>query len=330
MNPTMQAVHVTRIGEPEVLQPVMIARPSPSSGEALIKLTYSSVNFNDFMERTDYFHHEGDPVREVPFILGVEGVGIVETVGDGVDQVKIGDRVGFVMHGAQSYAEYATLPAERLIPIPEYIPDEVAASMLVIGMNAQILLHEYRPVRSGTTVLVTAGTSGIGSLLIQWANKLGATVIATVSSAEKIPVVHKYGATHVIDISQQDIADEVKSITNGSGVDLALDAVGGEGFTKVFNSLGVRGIAVPYGIVGGKQPSLDLLSLVDRSRIVAGLLCFSTLFAPAKNYCPVPKLSLMPIEKVGSNRRLPTYYHFPKQQRLIDYWKQSPVLENCS
>lgn len=226
------------------------------------------------MERTDYFRHEGDPVREVPFILGVEGVGIVETVGDGVEQVKIGDRVGFVMHGAQFYAEYATLPAERLIPIPEDIPDEVAASMLVTGMNAQILLHEYRPVRSGTKVLVTAGTSGIGSLLIQWASHLGATAIATVSSAQKIPVVHKYGATHVIDISQQDVADEVKSITNGSGVELALDAVGGEGFTQVFNSLGVRGIAVPYGIVGGKQPSLDLLSLVDRSRIVAGLLFF--------------------------------------------------------
>ena len=111
MNTTMQAIHVTRIGEPEVLQPVTIARPTPSPGEALIKLTYSSVNFNDFMERTDYFRHEGDPVREVPFILGNEGVGVVEAVGADVIQVKVGDRVGFVMHGAQSYAEYTTLPA---------------------------------------------------------------------------------------------------------------------------------------------------------------------------------------------------------------------------
>ncbi len=274
MNTTMQAIHVTRIGEPEVLQPVTIARPSPSSGEALIKLTYSSVNFNDFMERTDYFRHEGDPVREVPFILGNEGVGVVETVGSDVTQVKVGDRVGFVMHGAQSYAEYTTLPAERLIPIPEDVPDEVAASMLVTGINAQILLHEYRPVQSGTTVLVTAGTSGIGSVLVKWASRLGATVIATVSSAAKIPVVREYGAAHIIDISTQDIAEQVELITHGKGVELALDAVGGEGFASVFESLGVRGVVVPYGMVGGKYPPFNLLSLVDRSRIVAGLLFF--------------------------------------------------------
>lgn len=274
MNTTMQAIHVTRIGEPEVLQPVTIARPTPSPGEALIKLTYSSVNFNDFMERTDYFRHEGDPVREVPFILGNEGVGVVEAVGADVIQVKVGDRVGFVMHGAQSYAEYTTLPAERLIPIPEDVPDEVAASMLVTGINAQILLHEYRPVQSGTIVLVTAGTSGIGSVLVQWASRLGATVIATVSSAAKIPVVREYGAARIIDISTQDIAEQVKLITYGKGVELALDAVGGEGFASVFESLGVRGVVVPYGMVGGKYPPLNLLSLVDRSRIVAGLLFF--------------------------------------------------------
>lgn len=274
MNTTMQAIHVTRIGEPEVLTPVTISRPTPKAREALIKLTYSSVNFNDFMERTDYFHHEGDPVREVPFILGNEGVGVVEELGADVNQVKVGDRVGFVMHGAQSYAEYTTLPAERLIPIPLDVPDDVAASMLVTGMTAQILLHEYRPVQSGTTVLVTAGTSGIGSFLIQWASKLGANVIATVSSATKIPVVGDYGATHIIDVSTQNLTEEVKSITNGKGVELALDAVGGEGFEKVFNSLGVRGVVVPYGIVGGKYPPFDLLSLVDRSRLVAGLLFF--------------------------------------------------------
>lgn len=270
----MKAIHVTQIGGPEVLQPVTIPRPIPKAGEALLKLTYSSVNFNDFMERTDYFHHEGDPVRELPFILGNEGVGIVEAIGDEVTQVKVGDRVGFVMHGAQSYAEYTALPSERLIPIPQDIPDEIAASILVAGMNAQILLHEYHPVQPGSTILITAGTGGIGSLLVQWAAHLGATVIATVSSAQKISTVREYGATHIIDVSQQDIVDEVRSITNGKGVDLALDAVGGEGFTRVFEALGIHGIAVPYGIVGGKQPSLDLLALVDRSRIVAGLLFF--------------------------------------------------------
>lgn len=274
MTKTMQAVHVTHIGGPEVLQPVTIGCPIPKTGEALIKMTYSSVNFNDFMERMDYFRHEGDPVREVPFILGNEGVGVVEAVGADVTQVKVGSRVGFVMHGAQAYAQYTALPAERLIPIPEDIPDEVAASMLVTGMNAQILLHEYRSVQTGSAILVTAGTGGIGSLLVQWASHLGATVIATVSSAAKIPVVRDYGAAHIIDISTQDIAEQVKLITNGKGVELALDAVGGEGFARVFESLGVRGIVVPYGIVGGKYPPLNLLSLVDRSRIVAGLLFF--------------------------------------------------------
>jgi NADPH:quinone reductase len=270
----MNVVHVTRIGGPEVLQPARVERPVPKGGEALVRVTYAGVIFSDIMARTAYWRHAGDPEPATPFIPGTEAVGRVEAVGPGVADLKAGQRVGVVMHNAKTYAEFATLPAERLIPLPDDIPDQDIAATLVAGMMAEMLLTEFKPVERGTRVLVTGSTGGSGSILAQWAAARGAHVIATVSSPAKAELAHRHGAADVINVSSQDLLAEVRRITDGAGVDVAFDAVGGDVFTPAFESLGRRGVIVPYGIAGGKQPPVNPLSLVDRSRTVAGLMFF--------------------------------------------------------
>lgn len=318
MNTTMQAVHVTRIGEPEVLKPVTIARPSPKAGEALIKLTYSGVNFNDYMERTDFYRHPGAPERELPFILGEQGVGVVEEVGPQVPDLKPGQRVGFIWHRTKTYAEYSIVPPERLFPIPDDISDEVAVALTHTGMMARALLYEYKPFGKETSVLITGATGSIGSMLVQWASRLSTQVIATVSSSAKVEMVKQLGASVVIDISSQNLVEEVKKATQGRGVDLALDAVGGQGFYQVFDSLAIRGTVVPYGVAGGKYPSFDLLDLVDRSRIIAGIMFFdfmrtkealleniNTVFDAYRNGWIEPVIAqIFPLEQASDAHRL--------------------------
>jgi NADPH:quinone reductase len=274
MTTMMRAVHVTKIGTPEVLQVVTIQRPTPNVGEVLVRLSYSGVNYNDYMERTDFYRHPGAPERELPFILGEEGVGVVEEVGSEVSDFKPGQRVGFIWHRTKTYAEYSIVPANWLFPLPDDIPDQVAVALTHTGMTARALLYEYQSLGKGTAVLITGASGSIGSILVQWASQLGTQVIATVSSAAKVERVKQLGASVVIDISSQNLVDEVRKVTAGRGVDLALDAVGGEGFYQVLDALTIRGMVVPYGVAGGKYPSIDPLALIDRSRIIAGIMFF--------------------------------------------------------
>jgi len=274
MTQEMNAVYVTRIGGPEVLEPARIARPEPQRGEVLVQVTYAGVIFNDIMTRTDFFRHAGDPERATPFILGAEAVGRIEALGPDVTGVSIGQRVGIVMHDAKTYAEFAALPVEQLIPLPDELEDQSVAATLVAGLMADMLLTDFGQVLAGSSVLVTGSTGGSGSILTQWASARGAHVIATVSSPAKADLARKHGAAHVIDLSSQKLVEEVRRITDGRGVPLALDAVGGEVFAPAFEALGTRGTIVPYGIAGGKPSPFDLLSLVDRSRTVAGLMFF--------------------------------------------------------
>jgi NADPH2:quinone reductase len=274
MTDRMNVVHVTRIGGPEVLKPASVEKPAPRRGEALVRVTYAGVIFNDIMMRTDFWRHAGDPERATPFILGAEAVGRVEVVGSDVTGIEVGQRVGMVMHDAKTYAEFAVLPAERLIPLPDDIEDRVVAAVLVAGMMAEMLLTEFGEVTADTTVLVTGSTGSSGSILAQWAAARGARVIATVSLPAKVELARRHGAANVIDLSTQDLVGEVRRLTDGRGVDLALDAVGGEVFASALEALGTRGTIVPYGIAGGKPPPFNPLSLVDRSRTIVGLMFF--------------------------------------------------------
>jgi NADPH:quinone reductase len=270
----MRAVQVSSIGGPEVLETVDAPDPEPADGQSLVRVVYAPVAFNDYIERTDMFRHPGDPEKSVPFFLGTEGVGVVERVAGEAHGIAPGQRVAFVLHGARSYAEYTAVPTDRLIPLPDDIPDEHAAAVVLSGLTAQMLIRNYRTIGPGTYVLVTGASSVIGALLTSWAASLGATVIGTVSSQANVEAVEANGATRVIDISSENLVDEAKKATDGHGIDLALDGVGGDGWHDVFDTLAVRGTAIPYGITGGIYPVIDPLSLVDRSRTVSGLLFF--------------------------------------------------------
>lgn len=265
----MNAVHVTRIGGPDVLRLAQVDRPEPRAGEALIRVTYAGVIFSDIMTRTDYWRHADDPEPITPFILGTEAVGRIEAIGPGVTSLETGQHVGVVMHNAKTYAEFAALPIDRLIPLPDDIPDHDIAATLVAGTMAEMLLTEFKSVEEGTKVLVT-GSTGSGAILTQWASSRRAHVIATVSSPAKVELAQR----QVVDLSSQNLVDEIRRITDGRGIDVAFDAVGGKVFMSAFEALGSRGLIVPYGIAGGKQPPLNPLSLVDRSRTVAGLMFF--------------------------------------------------------
>jgi NADPH2:quinone reductase len=265
---------VSKIGGPEVLETVDVETPEPQDGQALIRVVYAPVAFNDYIERTDMFRHPGDPEKQTPFFIGTEGVGVIERIVGESHGMAAGQRVAFVLHGAHTYAEYTVVPTERLIPLPGDMPDDAAGAVLLSGMTAQMLLNQYRRIEKGTRVLVTGAAGVIGRLLASWATSLGAEVFATVTSHEAVDEVKATGAAYVIDISAQDLVDEVKQLTGGKGIDIAFDGVGGDTWRDVFETLGVRGIGVAYGIAGGLYPLIDPLTLVDRSRSVASLLFF--------------------------------------------------------
>jgi NADPH2:quinone reductase len=273
----MNVVEMTAFGGPEVLKVTRRPRPAESDSEALIRLSWVGVNFVDMMTRTASFRHEGEPQPSLPLMLGVEGAGVVERLGIDVDYLHPGQRVGFVAHDARCYSEFATLPAHRLIPLPADIDDRQAAASLVTGLMAQVLLTEFIEVGPGVHVLVTGATGGNGSAITQWAAAMGAHVIAVVSGPGKVEHARADGAFAVIDLSSQDLANEVSRTTEGRGVDLALDAAGGRVFAQALDALATHGVIVPYGIAAGKQPPFAPLSLVDRSRRVQGVMLFDFL-----------------------------------------------------
>ncbi|ABW32368.1 quinone oxidoreductase/Zn-containing alcohol dehydrogenase, putative (plasmid) [Acaryochloris marina MBIC11017] len=178
----MRAIHMTKIGGPEVLQLAHAPRSIAQANEALIRLSYSGVNYNDVMVRTDFFRHPGASAPELPLILGEEGAGIVEAVGSDDDNFTPGQRVGFFWDKTKTYAEYAAVPAEKLFVLPDDISEEVAVALIHSGLTARALLYEYRPIEKDMPVLITGASGSIGSVLVPWASQLGAKVIATVTS----------------------------------------------------------------------------------------------------------------------------------------------------
>jgi NADPH2:quinone reductase len=219
----MKAIHVTQYGGPEVLQVVEVPEPKPSSRQALIDIKVTGYNFHDAATRQGIFP---DPPIPVPFIPGVEAAGIVEAIGDEVTEVKVGDRVAFNVEGADTYAEKSVVNSDRLVPIPDDISFEVAASLTAQGGTTHYLMNEFRTIEPGVTLLIQAGASGMGLLLTQWAKHLGAKVITTVSNEAKAQAVREAGADEVILYTQTDFVQEVKRLTEGKGVNIVIDGVG--------------------------------------------------------------------------------------------------------
>ena len=256
----MKAVRVHQNGGPEVLRYEEIPVPEPGAGEARVKIEAIGLNYIDIYQRTGLY-----PLK-VSFTLGMEGAGIVDAVGANVVEVKKGDRVAYSMH-LGSYAEYAVVPAWKLVPLPRRIDSRSAAAVMLQGMTAHYLTRSTYPLKKGETALVHAAAGGVGLLLIQIAKRTGATVFGTVSTEEKAKLAREAGADKVILYTQTDFAAEVKKLTNGAGVHVVYDSVGKDTFEKSLDCLRPRGYLVLFGNSSGPVPPFDLGRLAAKGSL---------------------------------------------------------------
>jgi NADPH2:quinone reductase len=256
----MKAIQVKHTGGPEVLGLVELPVPEPKANEAVVKIVAAGVNF------IDVYFREGRYKAVVPFVPGQEAAGDVVAVGSAVTGVRVGDRVGYTTV-LGSYAEYAAVPADRLVKIPEGVSYEQAAASLLQGMTAQYLLYSTYPLKKGETALAHAAAGGVGLLLVQMAHNLGARVIGTVSTAEKAKFAREAGADDVILYTQVDFEVETRRLTNGKGVDVVYDSVGKTTFEKGLNVIRPRGYMVLYGGSSGPVPPFDPIQLSQKGSL---------------------------------------------------------------
>jgi len=259
----MKAIAIDHNGGPDVLKLRELPVPQPRAGEALIRLEASGVNFVDVYFRTGAYK-----APHFPLVLGQEGAGVVESVGGGVVTVKRGDRVAFA-GSMGTYAEYAVVPADRLVAVPEGVSLRDAAGLMLQGMTAHYLCNSTFPLQRGQTALVHAGAGGVGLLLIQLAKAKGVTVIATVSTPKKAELAKRTGADHTIDYTAEDFDAEARRLTNGEGVHVVYDSVGKTTWEKSLASLRPRGYFVLFGASSGPVPPFDLQLLNQRGSLFA-------------------------------------------------------------
>jgi len=246
----MKAIQVREVGGTEKLELVDVARPVPGPQQALVKIAASGVNFIDVYLRTGLYK------SELPFIPGMEAAGTVESVGPGVSAVAPGDHVAYAMVRG-SYAEYALVPAEQLVKIPDGLDLKKAAAAMLQGMTAHYLVYSTFALKPGDACLVHAAAGGVGLLLVQMARRIGARVFGTVSTEDKARLAKDVGADEVILYMRQDFETEVKRLTSGRGVDVVYDSVGATTFAKSLNCLRPRGLLALFGQSSGPVPPFD-------------------------------------------------------------------------
>lgn len=238
------AIQVHRPGGPEELVWEEVAVGNPGPGQVRLRQTAVGLNY------IDVYHRSGQYPQPAPFIPGVEGAGIVESVGAGVETVKLGDRVAYA-GPIGGYAEERLIAADRLVALPDDISDEQAAAMVLQGMTADMLIRSVWPLQADDTILIHAAAGGVGLILCQWASALGATVIGTVSSDEKAELASANGCHHPIVYSRQDFVVEVDRLTGGKKLPVVFDSIGRETFLRSLDCLQKRGLMVSFGQASG-------------------------------------------------------------------------------
>lgn len=260
MNNVMKAVYIEQHGAAEVLKYGDLPTPEPAAGQVLVKVHAAGVNFIDTYQRSGLYK------IPLPAILGSEGAGTVEKVGEGVTGFKIGDAVAWGT-ARGSYAQFAAVPASALVRIPDGLDFKQAAAAMLQGMTAHYLTHSTFPLKQGHTALVHAAAGGTGRLIVQMAKMASARVIATAGSPEKAQVAREAGADEVILYRDQDFAAETRRLTNGAGVDVAYDSVGAATFLKSIDSLKPRGMMVTFGNASGPVPAIEPLLLSQKGSL---------------------------------------------------------------
>jgi NADPH2:quinone reductase len=266
----MKAIRIHAYGGPDVMQLEELPMPVPGPAQALVRVVAASVNFIDVQKRRGelvgqaFYHRAGGGEPEFPATLGSQGVGVVEALGPGVTNVKVGDRVSF---WGSSYTTHAVVPAVRLILIPDGIGFEQAAAGMNQGFLAYAFTHFVYPVKPGDWCLIQAAAGGVGLLLCQMAKIRGGRVIGVTSTEEKAKFVREAGADEVIISKQADIAKEARRMTDGRGVNVVYDGVGKDTFEANLDSLAPAGYLVIYGQSSGYVPPFDLMTLQEKGSL---------------------------------------------------------------
>ncbi|XP_076923332.1 uncharacterized protein LOC143585429 [Bidens hawaiensis] len=256
----VKAIRVHELGGPEVLKWEDVEIGDPNDGEIKVRNKAIGINFIDVYYRKGVYK-----AAAIPFTPGMEAVGVVAAVGPGVMNQQVGDVVAYAGDPMGAYAEEQILPADKVVPVPSSVDPTVAASVMLKGMTAQFLLHRCFKVESGHTVLVHAVAGGVGSLLCQWGNALGAIIIGTVSTDEKAAQAKEDGCHHVIVTKQENFVDRVADITSGQGVEVVYDSVGKDTFEGSLACLKTRGHIVSFGQSSGTPDPVPVSALAAKS-----------------------------------------------------------------
>ncbi len=255
------AIRIHKTGGPDVLQWETVEVGAPGPGEVRLKQTAVGLNY------IDVYHRNGAYPMALPFIPGMEGAGMVESVGTGVTHLKPGDRVAYAM-SIGAYAEARVIAADRVVKVPDAIPDRTAAAMMLRGMTARYLIRDIYKVGPGDTILIHAAAGGVGLIACQWAASLGATVIGTVSTDEKAALARANGCHHPIVYTREDFVARVLQITNGQKLPVVYDSVGKDTRLKSLDCLRPRGIMVLFGASSGPVPPMDLSLLAQKGSLL--------------------------------------------------------------
>ncbi|APG95718.1 quinone oxidoreductase family protein [Sinorhizobium americanum] len=257
MTAETEAFRFSEFGAPAVLKWQAQALPDPAPGEIQIRHLAIGVNYIDVYHRRGVF---AAPLA-LPSGLGVEGVGLVTAVGDGVSGFALGQRVAYVGGPPGAYAKDRNLPAARALIVPEGLDSIEVAALVFKGLTVEYLIHRCVPIARGDTVLLHAAAGGVGSIACQWLHRIGATVIGTVGSTEKAEIARANGCDHAVVYTEGDFQARIAEITGGKGVDVVYDSVGADTFTKSLECLRPRGTLVSFGESSGAIPSLNVASL---------------------------------------------------------------------
>jgi NADPH2:quinone reductase len=258
----MRAVQIQAFGDADQLAIAEIDQP----GEVLIEVRCAGVNFIDVYMRSGIYARSDTYKTPLPMTIGMEAAGRVAAFGEGVTGWKIGDRVAYCLSRG-SYAEYAIVPAWRLVPVPDELDDEQAAALMLQGSTAHYLSHSVFPLEAGQTCLVHAAAGGVGQLLVQLAKLRGASVIATVGDEEKAGIARTRGADHCILYRNEDFQARVMEITDGRGVDVVYDSVGKDTIHRSIRSIRRRGLCVLFGASSGVVPAIEPIELAEAGSV---------------------------------------------------------------
>ena len=257
-----KAMRIHEYGGPEVLRWEDVELGAPGAGEVLVRHGAVGLNFIDVYMRTGAY-----PQPALPAGIGLEAAGLVEALGPGVTDLALGDRVAYAAPPPGAYAEARLMPAAKLVKIPEGVTDNQAAAMMLKGMTAEYLLHRTYAVKPGDTILFHAAVGGVGLIACQWARHLGATVIGTVSTAEKAALAAAHGCDHPIIVGPDGFTEQVRELTGGAGVRVVYDSIGKDSFEGSLDCLAPRGMMVSFGQSSGPVPDFNIAGLASRGSL---------------------------------------------------------------